>query len=90
MKKLSIAFASVLACFLASCSNETTTVLEQDYTAYVDPKIGTGGHGHVFYGANVPYGFVQLGPTSIPQSWDWVSGYHVSDSTVIHTLAVQV
>lgn len=83
MKKLSIAFASVLACFLASCSNETTTVLEQDYTAYVDPKIGTGGHGHVFYGANVPYGFVQLGPTSIPQSWDWVSGYHVSDSTVI-------
>jgi predicted alpha-1,2-mannosidase len=31
----------------------------------------------------VPYGFIQLGPTSIPQSWDWVSGYHVSDSTVI-------
>ena len=83
MKKLSIAFVSLLACVLASCSNETTTVLEHDYTAYVDPKIGTGGHGHVFYGANVPYGFVQLGPTSIPQSWDWVSGYHVSDSTVI-------
>ena len=37
----------------------------------------------MFYGANVPYGFIQLGPTSIPQSWDWVSGYHVSDSTVI-------
>ena len=46
-------------------------------------KIGTGGHGHVFVGANVPFGMVQLGPTSIPQEWDWCSGYHDSDSTVI-------
>ncbi|MFR5768370.1 MAG: hypothetical protein ACLUFW_10700 [Alistipes sp.] len=45
--------------------------------------IGTGGHGHVFMGANVPFGAVQLGPTSIPQSWDWMSGYHISDTTVI-------
>lgn len=42
-----------------------------------------GGHGHVFMGANVPFGAVQLGPTSIPQSWDWTSGYHISDTTVI-------
>ena len=54
-----------------------------DYTSYVDPKIGSGGHGHVFVGANVPFGMVQLGPTSIPQDWDWCSGYHDSDSTVI-------
>lgn len=54
-----------------------------DYTAFVDPHIGSGGHGHVFVGANVPFGMVQLGPTSIPQSWDWCSGYHASDSTVI-------
>ena len=52
-------------------------------TRYVDPKIGTGGHGHVFVGANVPFGMVQVGPTSIPQQWDWCSGYHESDSTVI-------
>ncbi len=52
-------------------------------TRWVDPKIGTGGHGHVFVGANVPFGLVQVGPTSIPQSWDWCSGYHESDSTVI-------
>lgn len=52
-------------------------------TQFVDPKIGSGGHGHVFVGANVPFGFVQLGPTSVPQEWDWTSGYHVSDSTVI-------
>ncbi|MDR0834513.1 MAG: GH92 family glycosyl hydrolase [Candidatus Symbiothrix sp.] len=54
-----------------------------DLTKYVDPRIGTGGHGHVFMGANVPFGLVQLGPTSIPTSWDWTSGYHVSDTTVI-------
>lgn len=52
-------------------------------TACVDTGIGTGGHGHVFVGANVPFGMVQLGPTSIPQEWDWTSGYHESDSTVI-------
>ena len=53
------------------------------YTRFVDPHIGTGEHGHVFMGANVPFGMVQLGPTSLPQSWDWTSGYHESDSTVI-------
>ncbi|MDR0546672.1 MAG: GH92 family glycosyl hydrolase [Dysgonamonadaceae bacterium] len=52
-------------------------------TQYVDQYIGTGGHGHVFMGANVPFGLVQLGPTSIPQTWDWTSGYHISDTTVI-------
>ena len=60
------------------------TALDNDsLTRYVDPKIGSGGHGHVFVGANVPFGLVQLGPTSIPQEWDWCSGYHDSDSTVI-------
>lgn len=62
-----------------SCTEEKQTPL----TGYVDTAIGTGGHGHVFVGANVPFGAVQLGPTSIPQAWDWTSGYHVSDSTVI-------
>ena len=47
------------------------------------PASVTGGHGHVFVGANVPFGMVQLGPTSVPQEWDWTSGYHASDSTVI-------
>jgi alpha-1,2-mannosidase, putative len=63
----------------------TTLSLKEAFypTKQVDPYIGTGGHGHVFMGANVPFGFVQLGPTSIPQSWDWTSGYHISDSTII-------
>ena len=45
--------------------------------------IGTGGHGHVFLGANVPFGFVQLGPTNRKDGWDWCSGYHYSDSVII-------
>ena len=68
---------SLLLLAAVSCSSV------EDYAAYVDPHIGTGGHGHVFMGANVPFGMVQLGPTSIPQSWDWCSGYHEGDSTVI-------
>ena len=76
MKKLAFAIAAVL---LAACSSPKA----QDYAAYVNPKIGTGGHGHVFVGANEPFGLVQLGPTSIPQTWDWCSGYHDSDNTVI-------
>ena len=67
---------TALVILLSGCS-------QTDYTKYVDPKIGSGGHGHVFVGANVPFGMVQLGPTGIPQQWDWCSGYHDSDSTVI-------
>jgi predicted alpha-1,2-mannosidase len=52
-------------------------------TQYVDPYIGTGFHGHVFVGASVPFGAVQLGPTNISEGWDWCSGYHISDSTII-------
>lgn len=69
----------ISACALAACTDAPA----EKYTDYVDTSIGTGGHGHVFVGANVPFGFVQLGPTSIPQKWDWCSGYHESDSTVI-------
>ena len=71
--------AALAALLLAGCAGPAA----ENYTQYVDPKIGSGGHGHVFVGANVPFGAVQLGPTSIPQAWDWCSGYHDSDSTVI-------
>lgn len=83
MNKKSLLFVPVLSLCLASCGSSQKGQEMEDLTQFVDPRIGTGGHGHVFYGANVPYGFIQLGPTGIPQSWDWVSGYHVSDSTVI-------
>ena len=60
-----------------------TAVWAQDFTQYVDPKIGTGDHGHVFMGANVPFGMVNAGPTQLEQGWDWCSGYHESGKKII-------
>ena len=68
---------------LAALTATALFAFAQDYTQYVDPFIGTGGHGHVFLGANVPFGNIQAGPTQKKQGWDWCSGYHYSDSTVI-------
>ena len=79
MKTLRIA-AIAAACLAAACSGNDGAV---SLSSYVDPRIGSGEHGHVFVGAGVPFGMVNLGPTSIPQTWDWCSGYHESDSTVI-------
>ena len=52
-------------------------------TKMVDPYIGTGGHGHTFLGANVPFGLVQLGPTEPVRGWDWCSGYNYADSVLV-------
>jgi len=65
-----------------------TTVFSQgktknNYTQFVNPYIGSGGHGHVFVGANVPFGAVQLGPTTIFEGWDWCSGYNYSSNTIL-------
>jgi putative alpha-1,2-mannosidase len=50
---------------------------------FVNPFIGTGGHGHTYPGATVPFGMVQLSPdTRIDGSWDGCSGYHYSDSII--------
>ena len=49
---------------------------------YVNPFIGTGGHGHTFPGATVPFGMVQLSPDTRVEGWDGCSGYHFSDSII--------
>ncbi len=54
-----------------------------DYTQYVNPFIGADEHGHTFPGATVPFGMVQLSPDTGIQGWDWCSGYHYSDSSII-------
>ena len=59
------------------------SAVAQSLTDRVNPFIGTGGHGHVFLGANVPFGLVQLGPTQYTHGWDWCSGYHYSDSVLV-------
>ncbi len=60
-----------------------TFVCSSQYTQYVNPFIGTGGHGHTFPGAVLPFGMVALSPdTRIDGSWDGCSGYHYSDSII--------
>src|SRR5215470_11424738 len=53
-----------------------------DLTRYVDPFIGTGGHGHTFPGATLPFGLVQLSPDTRLTGWDSCSGYHYSDNLI--------
>jgi predicted alpha-1,2-mannosidase len=60
-----------------------TLLFAQDFAKHVNPFIGTGGHGHTFPGATVPYGMVQLSPdTRIDGSWDGCGGYHYDDNTI--------
>ncbi|WP_342328234.1 GH92 family glycosyl hydrolase [Pedobacter sp. FW305-3-2-15-E-R2A2] len=56
---------------------------QNQLTKYVDPYIGSAAHGHVFVGANVPFGAVQLGPTNVFEGWDWCSGYNYASNTII-------
>lgn len=77
MKITRLLFAATM--MLAAC----TQAPKEKLTEYVNPLIGSGGHGHVFVGAHVPFGMVQLGPTSITTTWDWCSGYHQDENSVI-------
>ena len=54
----------------------------QKLTSFVDPFLGTGGHGHVYPGATIPFGMVQLSPDNGEEGWDWSSGYHYSSKTI--------
>jgi len=56
---------------------------EEDLLQWVDPRIGTGGHGHCFPGATVPFGAVQLSPDTFNSGWDWCAGYHISDTSIM-------
>jgi predicted alpha-1,2-mannosidase len=63
-------------------SQKTVPIETEDLTQYVNPFIGTGGHGHTFPGATVPFGMVQLSPDTRLEGWDGCSGYHYSDSVI--------
>lgn len=54
----------------------------QDYAAYVNPFIGTGGHGHTYPGVVVPNGMIQPSPDTRIHGWDACSGYYYADSTI--------
>lgn len=55
---------------------------QQDLTRFVNPFVGTGGHGHTYPGATRPFGMVQLSPDTRLTGWDGCSGYHYSDSII--------
>ena len=71
--------AALIVCFSATAVAATV----QNLTQYVNQYVGTGGHGHTFMGANVPFGLVQLGPTEPTRGWDWCSGYYYDDDELI-------
>ena len=71
--------AALVVCFSATAVAATA----QNLTQYVNQYVGTGGHGHTFMGANVPFGLVQLGPTEPTRGWDWCSGYYYDDDELI-------
>ncbi len=50
--------------------------------SYVNPFIGTGGHGHTYPGASMPFGMMQLSPDTRLEGWDGCSGYHYSDEYI--------
>lgn len=58
------------------------TQAEQDYASYVNPFIGTGGHGHTYPGAVVPNGMIQPSPDTRIYEWDACSGYYYEDTTI--------
>lgn len=55
---------------------------QQTPADYVNTFIGTGGHGHTYPGATLPFGMVQLSPDTRLEGWDGCGGYHYSDEYI--------
>src|SRR5207248_5745738 len=66
---------------IPSLAPETTSGV--DNTKFVKIAIGTGGHGHTYPGATMPFGAVQLSPDTGIKDWDHCSGYHYADSSIL-------
>jgi predicted alpha-1,2-mannosidase len=73
------ALAGIIPASHANQSSQSAT----DPASLVDIRIGTGGHGHTFPGATLPNGAVQLSPDTFNDQWDWCSGYHLSDTSIM-------
>jgi predicted alpha-1,2-mannosidase len=73
----------VLAALGSSAFHRSGAAPAEDFTRYVNNFVGTGGHGHTHPAAAVPFGVVQIGPDTFNEGWDWCSGYHYSDSSIM-------
>lgn len=82
MKNITILLSFVI--LITSCKIKTDKNNHKNrvFVEHVNPFIGTGGHGHTYPGATVPFGMLQPSPDNGISSWDWCSGYHYSDSIV--------
>ena len=80
MKHFTVLAFLVAMAMLPGCREEGGVAFSP--VDFVDPYIGTDDHGHVFLGANLPFGAVQAGPVNFVKGWDWCSGYHYSDSVM--------
>ncbi len=82
MKNLVVLF-SFLTIFSCSKNSKNGTIQnKQDLINYVNPFIGTGGHGHTYPGTTMPFGMMQLSPDTRLEGWDGCSGYHYSDEYI--------
>ena len=68
--------------FIVAAALAGNSAIAQNLVKYIDPFIGTGGHGHTYPGATVPFGMVQLSPDNGDEGWDWCSGYNYSSGTI--------
>ncbi len=69
--------------FPAHAAPASTREALEDLTQFVKIAIGTGGHGHTYPGATVPFGMVQLSPDTFNKGWDSCSGYHYNDDSIM-------
>ncbi len=76
-------FMSIFLILSCSEQEKEQKTQKENLTKFVDPFIGTGGHGHTYPGATVPFGMIQISPDNGISKWDWCSGYHYSDSIMI-------
>ena len=86
-RRLLIAFAATaMLASGAALAATPNTAAERAYAA-VDPFIGTGGEGHTYPGATVPFGMVQLSPDTRIQprekAYGWAAGYRYDDSSIV-------
>ncbi len=81
MKKTTLLIVAI-SFLLFSCSAPKNNE-KQDLAQYVNPFIGTGGHGHTYPGAVAPFGMIQNSPDTRMDSWDGCSGYHISDNNIL-------
>jgi predicted alpha-1,2-mannosidase len=80
---LKIVYMKQTIIFLVSICMSLPICKAKDPVSFVNVFVGTGGHGHTFPGATLPYGMVQLSPDTRTAGWDACAGYHYLDSTIL-------